>query len=210
MGPDGHQPGDRRHSTGGDLRGGRSKPGAKPPASYQGRRARLAAKRKGTAKPAAGKYQDGPKGVLPDRGKVTVEGYLRLGRTIADALLTTESTRTTERGEKTKGMPRPVQQPNSTRTKPDIKQKVQAAKKVGPKPGQLPEGLYQKIGRVIAESLGLVSEGIKQMDPVPPYKKPGELAKKAADARAAGRAPAKSPGLPKNPREIKKKKGERP
>jgi len=81
--------------------------------------------------------------------------------------LLSEQTRTTERGEKTKGMPRPAQQPNSTRTKPDIKKKVEMAREVGPKKGQLPGSkperedshtVYHQMGMLMAEALGLVSE----------------------------------------------------
>ena len=109
--------------------------------------------------------------------------------------LLSESTRTTERGVKTKGTTPHKQQPNSTRTKADIKQKVAAASKIGPKPGQLPEDshtVYKQMGMLIAEALGLVSEEVNQLPPVPSYKKPGELKKEAEAARKAGQKPAKS------------------
>lgn len=70
--------------------------------------------------------------------------------------------------------------------------------------------VYHDMGYLMAESLGLVSEEIKQMPPVGKWKKPGDLSKEAEEARAAGRKPAKSPITDKNPPEIKKKKGERP
>lgn len=55
-----------------------------------------------------------------------------------------EQTRTTERGEKTKGAVSHAMQPNSTRTKPSIEKKVAAASKVGPKEGQLPKTAKEK------------------------------------------------------------------
>jgi len=72
--------------------------------------------------------------------------------------------------------------------------------------------VYQDMGYLMAESLGLVSEAIKQMDPVPPYKKRGELAANAAAARKAGKKPAKSTlrnrdGSLKMPKNIKYPKG---
>jgi len=75
--------------------------------------------------------------------------------------------------------------------------------------------VYQDMGYLMAESLGLVSEAIKQMDPVPPYKKRGELAANAAAARKAGKKPAKSTlrnrdGSLKMPKKIKYPKGGRP
>jgi len=75
--------------------------------------------------------------------------------------------------------------------------------------------VYHDMGYLMAESLGLVSEEIKQMKPVPPYKKPGELSREAEEARAAGKKPAKSPvrnpdGSLRMPSKIKKKRGARP
>jgi hypothetical protein len=131
--------------------------------------------------------------------------------------LLSEQTRTTERGEKTKGMPRPAQQPNSTRTKPDIKKKVEMAREVGPKKGQLPGSkperedshtVYKQMGMLMAEALGLVSEEVKQMPPVGKWKKPGDLSKEAEEARAAGKKPAKS--VRRNPNSIDYPKGGRP
>lgn len=110
--------------------------------------------------------------------------------------LLSESTRTTERGEKTKGKSSHDEQPRSTMTKPAIKKRIAAASKIGPKPGQLPEDshtVYKQMGMLIAEALGLVSEEVKQLPPVPSYKKPGELKKEAEAARKAGQKPAKSP-----------------
>jgi hypothetical protein len=69
---------------------------------------------------------------------------------------------------------------------------------------------YDRIGKTLAEALGLVSEEIPQMKPVGKWNNPGDLKKRAAEARAAGRKPAKSPITDKNPQKIKKKKGERP
>jgi len=84
--------------------------------------------------------------------------------------LLSEQTRTTERGVKTRGA-KPTEhkiQPNSKRSKSDIKYKVDAASKVGPKPGQLPDSenseredshtVYHQMGMLMAEALGLVSE----------------------------------------------------
>jgi hypothetical protein len=103
-----------------------------------------------------------------------------------------EQTRTTARGVKTKGNPRPAQQPNATRTTPDIIQKMKMAKKVGPKRGQLPNPkvevshtVYHDMGMLMAESLGLVSEEVKQMEPVGDWNKPGEQSAKAQKKRAA-------------------------
>ena len=121
--------------------------------------------------------------------------------------LLSEQTRTTGRGEKTKGATSHKMQPNSTRTKPAIRNKVAAAREIGPKPGQLPDSkkredsqkredshtVYHQMGMLMAEALGLVSEEVKQMDPVPPFKRRGELAAEAEAARKAGKEPAKSP-----------------
>ena len=87
--------------------------------------------------------------------------------------LLSEQTRTTGRGEKTKGATSHKMQPNSTRTKPAIRNKVAAAREIGPKPGQLPDSkkredsqkredshtVYHQMGMLMAEALGLVSEG---------------------------------------------------
>lgn len=159
----GHGPGERRHSTGGDLRGGKSRPGARPPASYQGRRARIASKRPEGEKPVGGQHQDGPKGVLPKEGKTKVADhalYQGMGKVMAEALgLVKEQTKTTDRGEKTKGNMIPREQSNRTRTKADIKNKMKMAKKIGPDDGQLPDHtVYHYMGMIMAESLGLVSE----------------------------------------------------
>lgn len=156
MSSDGHGEGDRRHSTGGDLRGGKSKAGAKPPAAYQGRRARLAAKRAEGAAPEKGKFQDGPKGALP-KSKVSDSAlYQGMGRVMAEALgLVKEQTTTTAKGQP--GI-RPRQQPNSTRTKKDIENKMAMARNVGPKKDQLPdhvESRYTGVAVVIAETFGL-------------------------------------------------------
>jgi len=138
--------------------------------------------------------------------------------------LLSEQTRTTGRGEKTKGATSHKMQPNSTRTKPAIRNKVAAAREIGPKPGQLPDSkkredsqkredshtVYHQMGMLMAEALGLVSEEVKQMDNVGKWKRPGELAKNAEDARAAGRKPAKSPIKDKNPEDIKYPPGGRP
>jgi len=75
--------------------------------------------------------------------------------------------------------------------------------------------VYHDMGYLMAESLGLVSEEIKQMDSVPPYKKPGELSADAEAAREAGKKPAKSTlrnrdGSLKMPKNIKYPKGGRP
>ena len=52
--------------------------------------------------------------------------------------------------------------------------------------------VYHDMGYLMAESLGLVSEeGIKQMDDVGDWNAPGDLAKQAKAARAAGKKPAK-------------------
>ena len=127
--------------------------------------------------------------------------------------LLSESTRTTERGVKTKGTTPHKQQPNSTRTKADIKQKVAAASKIGPKPGQLPEDshtVYKQMGMLMAEALGLVSEEDepKQMKPVGKWKKPGDLSKEAEEARAAGKKPARS--VRRKPDSIDYPRGGRP
>ena len=128
-----------------------------------------------------------------------------------------EETRTTERGEPGQ---RPRQQSNKTRPKNDIKNKVNMAAKVGPKPGQLGKGektkpavevshtVYHDMGMLMAESLGLVSEEINQMEPVTPYKKPGALKKRAAAARKAGKKPANS--VRRSPDSIDYPRGGRP
>jgi len=75
--------------------------------------------------------------------------------------------------------------------------------------------VYHDMGYLMAESLGLVSEEVKQMDPVSPFNEPDELKKRATAARAAGRRPAKSPvrkpdGSLRMPKNIKYPKGSRP
>lgn len=75
--------------------------------------------------------------------------------------LLSESTRTTERGEKTKGKSSHKEQPRSTMTTSAIRNRIAAARKIGPKPGQLPEDshtVYKQMGMLMAEALGLVSE----------------------------------------------------
>lgn len=82
--------------------------------------------------------------------------------------LLSESTRTTERGEKTKGKSSHKEQPRSTMTTSAIRNRIAAARKIGPKPGQLGKGekpevqvshtVYKQMGMLMAEALGLVSE----------------------------------------------------
>jgi hypothetical protein len=84
--------------------------------------------------------------------------------------LLSESTRTTERGVRTRGTTSHAQQTNATRTKANIKKKIEMARKIGPEPGQLGKGetpkpevqvshtVYKQMGMLMAEALGLVSE----------------------------------------------------
>lgn len=77
--------------------------------------------------------------------------------------LLSESTKTTERGEKTKGKSSHGEQPRSTMTKSAIKKRIAAAKEMRPKKGQLPDHtVYQDMGYLMAESLGLVSEATRK------------------------------------------------